>query len=122
MVRVVLAAEAVAGAEMVMVVNSQKALESLYSNKLKLGGDASAALGPKGMGTGAAVNADFVVYAKVKGAFAGVAVDGSVLDVRQTLNSAFYGKEASPVDILVKRTVSSPAADPLQAAVAAAAK
>jgi len=102
-------------AETLMVVNSQKALDSLYTSKLKLGGDASVAAGPKGAGTGASITADFIVYAKAKGAFAGLAVDGSVLDVRQTLNSAYYGKAATPIDILVKREVANPAAGKLQA-------
>jgi len=109
-------------AEVVMIVNSQKALDSLYSNKLKLGGDASVAAGPKGVGTGAAVTADFVVYSTVKGAFAGISVDGSVLDVRESLNSAFYGKPATPVDILVKKSVGpTPEAAALQAALKKAA-
>jgi len=94
-------------AEVVMIVNSQKALDSLYSNKFKLGGDASVAAGPKGVGTGASVAADFVVYSTVKGAYAGMSVDGSVLDVRQSLNQAYYGKQATPVDILVKKEASS---------------
>src|SRR5678815_3769350 len=74
-------------AEVVMIVNSQKALDSLYSNKVKLGGDASAAIGPKGVGTGTALNSDFIVYSTVKGAFAGLTVDGTVLDVRGALNN-----------------------------------
>lgn len=105
-------------AEVLMVINSQKALDSLLTNKVKLGGDASVALGPKGQGTGASIAADFVVYAKAKGAFAGLAVDGSVLDVREKLNSAYYGKAASPSDILIKRDVSNPAAASLQDALA----
>lgn len=109
-------------AEIVMVVGSQKALDSLYTNKLKLGGDASVALGPKGMGTGAAIDADFVVYAKTRGVFAGLAVDGSVMDVRDTLNAAYYGRPASPLEILVRKTVSRADAAALQSAVAAAAR
>jgi lipid-binding SYLF domain-containing protein len=109
-------------AEVVMVVHTQKALDSLYSTKVKLGADASVAAGPKGIGTGAAVDADFIVYAKVKGAFAGLAVEGSVLDVREKLNEAFYGKPVTPVDILVSKTVSNPSAAGLQAAVKKTAK
>ena len=41
-------------AEVVMIINSQKALDSLYASKVKLGGDASVAIGPKGTGTGVA--------------------------------------------------------------------
>jgi lipid-binding SYLF domain-containing protein len=109
-------------AEMVMVINSQKALDSLHTNKLKLGGDASVALGSKGAGTGATATTDFIVYSKVKGAYAGVAVDGSVLDVRQSLNTAYYGQPATPIDILVKRSVNNPEAAPLLMAVEQAAK
>jgi lipid-binding SYLF domain-containing protein len=108
-------------AEVVMIINSQKALDSLYSNKVKLGGDASAAIGPKGVGTGAALNADFIVYSTVKGAFAGLAVDGSVLDVRQALNAGYYGKPATPVEILVKQEHTKPESAALQAAVKKAA-
>jgi lipid-binding SYLF domain-containing protein len=105
-------------AEVLMVINNQKSLDSLYTNKVKLGGDASVAVGPKGQGTGASVTADFVVYAKAKGAFAGVAFDGSVLDVRDKLNNAYYGKAVTPADILVKREASNPASAKLQEALA----
>lgn len=103
-------------AEVMMVVHSQKALDSLYTNKLKLGADASIAIGPKGVGTGASVTADFVVYSTVKGAFVGMAVDGSVLDVRDTLNYAYYGKSVTPVDILIKQVSSNAGASALQTA------
>jgi lipid-binding SYLF domain-containing protein len=112
----------VAAAEVVMVVHTQKALDSLYTNKIKLGADASVAVGPKGIGTGASVSADFVVYSQAKGAFAGLAVDGSVLDVRETLNTAYYGKPVTPLEILVKQEVSNPASAGLQAALARATK
>jgi len=81
-------------AEVVMIVNSQKALDS-----------------------------DFVAYSAVKGAFAGLAIDGSVLDARGGLNSAYYGKKkTTPIDILVKRQVANkPESAALQAAVKKAA-
>ena len=108
-------------AEVVMIINSQKSLDSLYSNKVKLGGDASAAIGPKGVGTGTAFDSDFIVYSTVKGAFAGLAVDGSVLDVRQSLNNGYYGRKATPVEILIKQQHKKPEAAGLQAAVKKAA-
>ncbi|MDO8652783.1 MAG: lipid-binding SYLF domain-containing protein [Undibacterium sp.] len=110
-------------AEVVMLVHSQKALDSLYSNKLKLGADASVAVGPKGLGTGASITADFITYSTVKGAFVGMAVDGSVLDVRDSLNAAYYGKSVTPMDILVKQDVSNNLASAgLQAALKKASK
>ena len=112
-----------AGASAAEVVNSQKALDSLYASKVKVGGDASVAVGPKGTGTGIALDSDFVAYSAVKGAFAGLAIDGSVLDARGGLNSAYYGKKkTTPVDILVKRQVANkPESAALQAAVKKAA-
>jgi lipid-binding SYLF domain-containing protein len=108
-------------AEVVMIVNTQKGLDSLFSNKVKLGGDASVAIGPKGAGTGIALDSDFVAYSTVKGAFAGLAIDGSVLDVRGALNSAYYGKKLTPAEILAKRAPAKPEAAALQAAVKKAA-
>ena len=108
-------------AEVVMIINSQKSLDSLYSNKVKLGGDASAAIGPKGVGTGTALNSDFIVYSTVKGAFAGLTVDGTVLDVRGALNNAYYGTKTTPIEILVKQEHKKPEAAALQATVKKAA-
>jgi SH3 domain-containing YSC84-like protein 1 len=109
-------------AETILLVNTQKALDSMLSTKVKLGGDASVAVGPKGSGQSGTVTADIVTYSKAKGAYAGMSLDGQVIDVRDGLNAAYYGKPASPVDILVKKSVSNPGAAPLQAALKATAK
>ena len=92
------------------------------SSKVKLGGDASAAVWKSGMGASAALSTDFIAFSMVKGAFVGLAVDGSVLDVRQSLNAAYYGREVTPMDILVKREVSNPGAASLQIALKKASK
>ena len=109
-------------AETMLVVNTQKGLDSLLSTKVKLGGDASIAAGPVGAGATANFAEDFVSYSKSKGAYANMSLNGQVIAVRESLNHAFYGKPVSPVDILVKNSVSNPAAEPLQAALAAMAK
>jgi lipid-binding SYLF domain-containing protein len=108
-------------AEVVMLVNSQKTLDSLLANQIKVGAEATAVLGPKGAGAATAMNTDFTVYAKVKGLFAGVSVDGALLNVREGLNAAYYGKPASPTDILVNKTVNRPEAKALLDALVAAA-
>jgi len=109
-------------AEMLMVINSQSALDSMLTSRLRLGGDASVALGPQGAGTGASITADFIVYARARGVFAGISVDGAVLSVRESLNTAFFGKPATPADILVTRTVSNPASAGLATALKKATK
>jgi lipid-binding SYLF domain-containing protein len=109
-------------AEIVVLINSQKAVDSLMTNKVNLGADASVAAGPVGAGQKANLTADFVSYAKSKGAFLGMSLEGSVLDVRESLNNAYYGKSVTPIDIVVKRSVSNKQADSLRAAVAAASR
>ena len=105
-------------AEVVVLANSQKAIDRLLTSSLKLGGDASIAVGPTGTGKASNVTVDFVSYARTKGAYAGLSVDGSVLDVRDSLNRAYYGQPATPVDILVKRSVSNKHSQALRSAVA----
>lgn len=109
-------------AEVVILVNSQTAIERLLTSSIKLGGEASIAIGPKGGGKAANVSADFVSYAKSKGAYVGASVDGSVLDVRDSLNHAYYGKAVTPGEILVKRAVVNTQSRSLREAVAAKAR
>ena len=109
-------------AEVMLLINSQKALDSMLSTKVKLGADVAVAVGPKGGGQGATITADIVSYSRAKGAYASLALDGQVIDVREGLNAAYYGKPASPVDILVKKSVSNPGSAPLQAALKSIAK
>jgi lipid-binding SYLF domain-containing protein len=109
-------------AETVIVVGSQKALDGLYANKFKLGADGSISAGPVGQGGNVTFTADMMSFSRSKGAFAGVSFDGSVLDVRDSLNHAFYKAQVSPLDILVRHKATAPGAAPLRAAVAAAAR
>ena len=94
--------------EMVALVMTDKALNSLLATTFKLGGDVSVAAGPIGAGTGAPVTADMIVYTRAKGLYGGVNVDGTVIDVDEARNRAYYGQPATPVDILVTRSVSNP--------------
>jgi lipid-binding SYLF domain-containing protein len=97
-------------AEIVMLAMTPKAVDSLLSSSFKLGGDVSIALGPVGAGAKANadipnVTADFLSFARSKGLYAGLNLEGSVVAVRDGLNNAYYGKNVRPVDILVKRDV-----------------
>jgi uncharacterized protein YgiM (DUF1202 family) len=62
------------------------------------------------------VTAPIVSYARTKGAFAGVSLEGAVVKVSDGSNSAYYGKPVRPVDILVTRAVSNPGSAELRAA------
>jgi lipid-binding SYLF domain-containing protein len=109
-------------AEVVMLVMSQKAIDSLYASSVKLGGDTSIALGPVGAGATGNVTADFISFAKSKGLYAGLNLQGSALAVRDKLNQAYYHKAVSPIGIIVEKKASNKGASGLRSAVAKAAK
>jgi lipid-binding SYLF domain-containing protein len=109
-------------AEVVMMVMSQKAVDSLYASSVKLGGDTSIALGPVGAGATGNVTADFISFAKTKGLYAGLNLQGSVLAVRDKLNHAYYHKTVSPIGIMVEKKASNKGSSRLRAAVEKAAK
>jgi lipid-binding SYLF domain-containing protein len=100
--------------EVVVMVMSEKGVNALLSPKFTLGADASIAAGPVGAGAASSVTADFVSFARSKGVYAGVSLGGAVITPDDGGNAAFYGRPASPVDILVRRNVNSPAAQPLR--------
>jgi lipid-binding SYLF domain-containing protein len=109
-------------AEVIMMVMSRKAVDSLYASSVKLGGDASVAAGPYGTGAKGNVTADFISFAKSKGLYAGLNLEGSMLDVRDSLNKAYYGKEVRPVEIIVEKKVSSKGSTELRGALKNAAR
>ena len=100
--------------EVVILVMSQKALDALLSRNFKLGGDASIAAGPVGVGAAAGVTTDMISFARAKGAYAGVSMDGAVVSPDTGANTAYYGRPASPADILVTRSVQNPSGAALQ--------
>jgi lipid-binding SYLF domain-containing protein len=105
--------------EMIFVVRTQKGLEEFYHNDFKLGADASMAVGPVGEGASAkGISADLVAYAKKKGAFAGISVDGSMIAVSDESNKAYYGKALRPTDIVLKQGGSNPKSADLRNAAA----
>ena len=114
-------------AEVIMLAMNRKAIDSLLSSSVKLGGDASVALGLVGGGAKGGVGvpdvtADFVSFAKSKGLYAGLNLEGSVLAVRDGLNDVYYGKIVKPSDIIVKKAVSNPGAQEFRTALQQAAK
>jgi len=99
-------------AEVVMMAMTDKGKDALLSNKFQAGADASVAAGPVGAGAQAATT-DIVQFTRSKGLFGGLSLEGSVIAVRDSLNTAYYGKTASPVDILISGSVKNPQANTL---------
>lgn len=102
--------------EIVILALTEKGLTALLTTTMKWGADVSGAVGPVGMGAAAAsagLSADLVVYSRGKGLYLSFSLDGSVIDVRERLNGAYYGHSATPMDILIRGEVKSPHAKPL---------
>jgi lipid-binding SYLF domain-containing protein len=109
-------------AEVIMMLRTQKAVDAMLTTSAKLGGDASVSAGPVGVGAKSNVKTDIFSFSRSKGAFVGLALDGSVVKTRDKWNTAYYGKPASPVDILVTHSVSNPGSAELRKSVSRFAK
>jgi lipid-binding SYLF domain-containing protein len=57
-----------------------------------------------------------------KGAYVGLNLEGSVVKVRDSLNTAYYDKEVSPVQIIAQKKVSNKGSSELRSALKKAAK
>ena len=103
----------------IMMILTQKGMESLYSSNVKIGGTASAAAGPVGVGaagsTALNMSADMLTFVRAKGAFVGAALDGALMVINDGYNRSYYGKPARPVDIFVTRNVNNPGSSELRA-------
>ena len=97
--------------ETILVIQTVKGIESLLKNTIKLGTDVSAAIGPRGGGiegvTAMSIGMDFVTYARTKGIYAGVSIEGASIATRDDLNKAYYGFAVTPSDIVLLRNVKS---------------
>ena len=88
--------------------------------RFKFGVGASAAAGPIGMQVQAAtttsVGADIYSYALSKGAFAGLALDGGAVSVKEPWNEAYYGTALSTRAIVTDASLVTSGSDALRAA------
>jgi lipid-binding SYLF domain-containing protein len=90
--------------DLVMLFMNDHALKSLMSDKFKLGADASVAAGPVGRnaaaGTDLKLTAEILSYSRSKGVFAGVSLDGAVMQADKSGDRAMYGDDVDRREIL----------------------
>jgi lipid-binding SYLF domain-containing protein len=90
--------------DLIMLFMNDHALHSLLGDKFKLGGDASVAAGPVGRsadaGTDVRLTAEILSYSRAKGVFAGVALDGAVVQADKSGDKAMYGDTVDRHEIL----------------------
>lgn len=80
--------------DVVLVMKSRSSVQNLMKGKFTLGADAAVAAGPLGReasaGTDARLSAEIYSYSRSRGLFAGVSLDGSVLDVDRQGSTEYY--------------------------------
>src|ERR1700688_1327287 len=98
--------------DLVLLVMNQKGVASILSSKIKLGGDASAAAGPKGRDASADTDlwmrAEILSYSRSRGLFAGVSLEGSTLRPDNKANERIYHRKITARAILLDNRVSIP--------------
>jgi len=103
--------------DIIMLFMNDQALQSLLSDKFKLGADASVAAGPVGRsataGTDLKLNAEILSYSRAKGVFAGVSLDGAVMQTDESGDKAMYGNDVDRHQILDGKVAVPRSARPL---------
>src|SRR5882672_9093375 len=110
------------GVDLVMLVMNDQGFQHLLSSKFQLSGEGSAAAGPVGRhasaGTDWKMNAELLTYSRSKGAFAGLTLEGAVIEQDNDSTEAIYGKEMSFRKILLGNVTPPAPAAPFMAALA----
>src|SRR6201994_3908924 len=82
--------------DIILVFTTKAGIEGISGGKITLGADASVATGPVGRQGSAATditfNAEVYTYARTRGLFGGIAIDGSVISIDKSANAALYKK------------------------------
>ena len=89
--------------EFVIILNTPAAVEAFAKQgNVTLGGNLSVAAGPLGRTAeaGVALQAAMYTYSRSQGLFAGISLEGTVLNTRDDANTAYYGKLVTAGEIL----------------------
>ncbi len=92
--------------DLVLLIMNKKGIEKLLESKFTIGVDGSAAAGPKGRtataATDAKMRAEILSYARSRGLFAGVSINGSVLKPDRGDNEDLYGRRVNEKKLLLE--------------------
>ncbi len=104
-----------------MLVMNNDGLQHLLSSKFQISGEGSAAAGPVGRhasaGTDWKMNAELLTYSRSKGAFAGLTLEGAVIEPDSDSTIAIYGKDESFRKVLLGEVAAPASAASFMAAV-----
>ena len=110
------------GVDLVMLVMNHKGLQHLLSSKFELTGEGSAAAGPVGRhasaGTDWKLNTEMLTYSRSRGVFAGLTLEGAVVERDADSTVAIYGSDIPFKKILLGEVAAPAPAAPFLRAVA----
>ena len=101
-------------ADVVLVFKTRRSVDSALTDNLTLGVDVAAAAGPLGRraraSTDMQLKAEIYSYSRSRGFFAGLSLDGALIQIDDEANAAFYDEDyISPRDIQARKDFKLPA-------------
>ncbi len=92
--------------DIILVFKHKKSVDGIVNSKLTLGANVNVVAGPIGGGRGKSTDimqkADILTYTRSRGFFAGVTLEGAVLEVDLKLNAEYYKRDL-PVKIILTK-------------------
>ncbi|MGB9074420.1 MAG: lipid-binding SYLF domain-containing protein [Terriglobales bacterium] len=111
----------VEGVDLVMLVMNDQGFQHLLSSKFELTGEGSVAAGPVGRhasaGTDYKMNTEMLTYSRSKGVFAGLTLEGAVVQQDDDSTRAIYGKNMEFRSVLSGKVSTPKSADAFMKAV-----
>ena len=102
----------VQSSDVVLVFRNDRSLDDIVNGKFTLGADAGVAAGPVGRNAAAATDgqlkAEIWSWSRARGLFAGVALDGAVLQIDRDAQTAVYGGSTTPRMVFEDRLATAP--------------
>jgi lipid-binding SYLF domain-containing protein len=115
----------VEGVDLVMLIMNDKGMQQLLSSKFQISGEGSAAAGPVGRhasaGTDWKLETEMLTYSRSKGVFAGLTLEGAVVEQDSDSTLSVYGRDVSFKSVLQGKVPTPDIAKPFMKAVADAA-
>jgi SH3 domain-containing YSC84-like protein 1 len=94
----------VEGVDLIMLIMNDKGMQQLLTSKFQISGEGSAAAGPVGRhasaGTDWKLDTEMLTYSRSKGVFAGLTLEGAVVQQDSDSTISVYGRNASFQSVL----------------------
>ena len=115
----------VEGVDLIMLIMNDKGIQQLLSSKFQISGEGSAAAGPVGRhasaGTDWKMDTQMLTYSRSKGAFAGLTLEGAVVQQDSDSTISVYGRDVTFQSVLKGKVPTPEVANAFMKAVAVAA-